>query len=109
MSSSFQQDPIDVDEWKLRELFNSAGILDRVQRGEIVEVVTRSSHPASPVAGEPFCTRSQTVEYYDAEWVFVAMAHRYLRKDRAIGLSGRPDPKKVVVEGQLYRRGRHSR
>lgn len=109
MSSSFQPEPIDVDEWRLRELFNSEGILERVQRGNIVEVVTRSSHPASPVAGEPFCTRSQTVEYYDAEWDFVAMAHRYLRKDGTIGLSGRPDPKKVVVEGQLYRRGRQRR
>ncbi len=77
-----------------------------MQRGELAEVVTRSNHPASPLAGEPFCTQSQIVEYYDAGWEFVAMAHRYLRKDGAIGLSGRPDPKKIVVDGVLYRRGR---
>jgi hypothetical protein len=32
----------------------------------------------------------------------VAGVHQYLRPDGTIGLSGRPDPKEVYIDGVLY-------
>jgi hypothetical protein len=33
----------------------------------------------------------------------IARAHRYLRPDGSLGLSGKPDPKRVILEGTMYR------
>jgi hypothetical protein len=34
--------------------------------------------------------------------VEIARAHQYLRPDDTLGLSGKPDPKRVVDDGVLY-------
>jgi hypothetical protein len=56
-------------------------------------------HPAAPWAAQPVCTRSQMVEYLDADGAGVALVHQYRRRDGSLGASGRPDPKWVVVAG----------
>ena len=77
--------------------------MERTQIGELKAVVERSRHPALPLAKEPFCTESQQVSYYDANGNEVARVHQYKRTDGTLGLSGRPDPKRLLQDGILYR------
>lgn len=92
----------------MRKLFNEK-VLPRVKSGNLSEMVRRDRHPSPPKADEPFCTKSQEISYLDQNNREVARAHRYLRKDGTIGASGKPDPKRVVLEGVMYRlvRRRH--
>lgn len=83
-------------------MFNGDRIIERAASGELTEFVQRSGHPSSPLAGEPYCTKSQEVSYHDSTGLKVAIAHRYLRADGTIGLSGKPDPKFVVHNGVRY-------
>lgn len=83
-------------------LFDGLGIADGLQKGAFYAVVVKDRHPSLPAADEPYCTRSQMVSYRAQGGVELARAHQYLRPDRTIGLSGRPDPKRVLVDGTVY-------
>lgn len=51
--------------------------------------------------GEPMGTRSQFIRYSDkGRWV--VEIHQYLRPDGTLGASGRPDPKRLRLEGIIY-------
>ena len=92
-----------VTEEELRKLFNEK-YLSRIQAGQMQEKVSGDRHPSLPLAGEPFCTQSQEISYIDpSSNQEIARAHRYLRPDGTIGLSGMPDPKRVFADGVLYR------
>lgn len=86
-------------------MFNSNNYWERANRGEFQQCLRRNAHcePAPP--GEPFCTHSQMVSYLDAEGNEVARVHQYRRPDGTLGGSGKPDPKKLIVNGVLYRHG----
>jgi hypothetical protein len=91
------------DEWTLRKMFTEEKILERAEKGEIDVLVKEERHPARPLANEPFCTKSQLLGYYDKPFSeLIATAHRYLRTDGSIGLSGKPDPKSVLHKGRQY-------
>jgi len=78
--------------------------LDDILAGRIHANVSANRHPSLPLANEPFCTFSQEVSYIDpATNEEVARAHQYLRPDGTIGLKGRPDPKRVFLNGIWYR------
>lgn len=85
---------------ELRQRFNEGDYWGRAERGEFRQSVVRNGHPSSAQSGEPYCTRSQIIEYW--EWIgqMIAKVHRYLRPDGTIGGSGLPDPK-VLVEGGI--------
>src|SRR5690349_8141094 len=89
-------------EWTLRNLFREAGYLDQVSAGTLSTRIVYDGHPSAPLANEPFCTRSQMISYLDADGNEVARIHQYLRTDGTIGLSGKPDPKRVFYKGTLY-------
>lgn len=94
-----------VTEWELRKLFND-NYLDLIEAGKLREVVMRGAgrHPSLYAAHEPYCTESQEVLYIDpATGRELARAHRYLRPDGTVGASGLPDPKRVFVNGIIYR------
>lgn len=74
----------------------------RAETGQLMMRVLRDGHPSPPRAGLPFCTRSQIIAYLDAKGDEVGMAHRYLKPDGTLGASGRPDPKRLLVDGVLY-------
>ena len=88
---------------EMRRLFNDGNYWEQAQAGILNSVVERNRHPALPLAHEPFCTRSQQVSYYDSDGNEVARVHQYLRKDGTLGLSGKPDPKRLFQDGVLYR------
>jgi hypothetical protein len=87
---------------ELRKLFNNSGYWEQCQTGQLQVVRRKSKHPASPLAQEPVCTRSQYIVYINEQGEEIAGVHQYLRPDGTIGLSGRPDPKKVLIDGILY-------
>src|SRR5271168_3101803 len=95
--------PVRINEWKMRWLFKRHRFLEKVKSGELTEQTTRDTHPTRTVAAEPFCTRTQEVSYLDSTRNEVARVHQYLRRDGTIGATGRPDPKRLVIRGQLYR------
>jgi hypothetical protein len=75
-----------------------------MQAGEFTAVVEANRHPALPLANEPYCTSSQMVSCRQGSTnLEVARVHQYVRPDGAIGLSGKPDPKRLFENGILYR------
>ena len=92
-----------VSAMALRDMFNRSGLDDQVKSGEVVEILVENNHPSAPVADEPFCTRSQMVEYRKrSSWEALALFHRYLRVDGTIGASGLRDPKALRVGTLVY-------
>ena len=99
--SSNQSDMKWVTPSKLRSIFNDLRLFQMAQAGELTTRIRKESHPNPPPGNEPFCTWSQTVEYLDQAGHLVARVHQYLRPDGSIGGSGLPDPKKLVLDGQI--------
>lgn len=89
----------------MRAIFNEGRYWERVQSGEFRQVV-REQRPAPAEAGQPEATLSQSISYLDHQGAEVARVHQYLRADGSIGASGRPDPKRVLKDGVLYRLAR---
>ena len=89
---------------QLRRMFNEGRYYERLRAGEFVAYLTYDKHPCPEGAGEEYCTRSQLVKYVDLqEGRTVAEVHQYLRKDCAIGASGKPDPKSLIQGRTVYR------
>ncbi|MHB8778879.1 MAG: hypothetical protein ACYC6R_14140 [Anaerolineales bacterium] len=86
----------------IRKLFNETGLFELAKLGNLRTYVKRSSHPTSPPPpGQPLCTWSQIVYYYDMENKPLAIVHQYLRPDGSIGASGLPDPKRLFFEDRI--------
>ena len=84
-------------------MLNEGRYYERVQSGQIAERVAVDFHPSQTAAHEPWCTRSQLVNYVDlALRRTVARVHQYLRMDGRLGASGLPDPKMIYLEGTVY-------
>lgn len=87
----------------LRQLFNENGYWEGA-RGFLYRQAVRWSNCARPekITGEPPCTHSQKVSYYDQQGAKIATVHQYLRCTGEVGASGRPDPKYLLHEGTVY-------
>lgn len=57
----------------------------------------------NPEVGLPAGSQSQLISYQDMNGLEVARAHQYTLPDGSIGASGKPDPKRVLLDGKLYR------
>ena len=58
--------------------------------------VTNPSHLRDPASrGQPLCTLSQVIRYFDNDGHVVVEMHQYLRRDGVLG--GKPDPKRLLV------------
>ena len=84
-------------------MFNEQGLWEKTKSGELTTVTLEDRHPSLTAANEPFCTHSQMVSYRDASDNEVARVHQYLRPDGTIGASGKPDPKRVFIDGTVFR------
>jgi len=92
-----------VEVWELRCRFNRGRYWQRQQAGEFTALVGKSN-PARPAANQPPGTFSQEVYYLDRRTnVEVARVHQYVLSDGSIGASGRPDPKRLHINGVTYR------
>ncbi len=86
----------------MRKIFNEERIWERAKSGEFSAITMKDRHPSLTAANEPYCTRSQIVSYRDSSGNEVAKIHQYLRRDGTIGASGKPDPKRLFLNGTLY-------
>lgn len=93
--------PIAVSANELRVLFEEGKYLERIENGELTAKVLKDG-PARRRSGEPAGTRSQIVGILDSDGLTIAIVHQYRRPDGTLGASGKPDPKKLVVAGQVY-------
>ncbi|MER3485577.1 MAG: hypothetical protein C4345_06035 [Chloroflexota bacterium] len=84
-------------------MFNDGEYWERAKRGELITVLRRNGHPTAPIAGEPYCTRSQILEYWTTDYQKIAIVHQHLRPDGTLGLSGRPEPKILIINGVFFR------
>jgi hypothetical protein len=92
-----------VSQKELRRRFNEGRYWERLQAGELHAFHRRDKHPAPPLSEQPHCTRSQEVSYLDLDDQEVARVHQYLRPNGTLGGSGRPDSKRLLEDGVLYR------
>lgn len=86
----------------MRRLFNENRLWERLQNGELTSTILESRE-APATAGEPADTLSQMLSYRDPDNNELARVHQYLRADNTIGGKGRPDPKRLCIDGVLYR------
>jgi hypothetical protein len=93
---------VEIPRSELRSLFNEEGFWERAQYGDLFQTVEEEGHPSPPLAGEPYCTRSQIIAYRDDQGRQVARVHQYLRPDGSLGLSGTPDPYEVFHDNAIY-------
>jgi len=84
---------------ELQRIFNDARYYERVLANELLASV-ESSRPAPERAGQDPGTLSQMVWYFDG-LERVALVHQYLRPDGSLGASGRPDPKRLLIGGEI--------
>ena len=82
---------------EIRPLFNESGLFERVTRGELGTFL-ESDRLVLPEVGLPEGTRSQMVWYLSLDGQKLALVHQYLLPDGSIGGSGRPDPKRMILD-----------
>jgi len=87
----------------MRRLFNEGSYYRRALGGEFRIITLESRHPCLPQANQPFCTSSQMISIGDSNDDEIARAHQYLRPDRTLGGSGVPDPKRLYLNGMIYK------
>jgi hypothetical protein len=98
MPPSTKPDPVDwVSPETIRRAFNEGRYYERLQTGCLHAYLKRHSHCKRPPPGEPICTHSQILVYYDRHNQPVVVVHQYLRPDQTLGASGQPDPKWLIV------------
>ncbi len=91
-----------MDVWEMRCWFKHGRFIERVQSGELKEIV-RKSKLVKPASRQPKGTKSESVVYVEiATDSQVARIHRYVLPDGSIGASGEPDPKSLVVAGVSF-------
>lgn len=85
----------------IREYFNRNNYYQKALNGELITKIKRSDHPEVPPKGEPVCTHSQIVYYFDQNGRPLAVVHQYLRPDGSLGASGQPDPKRIILSDKI--------
>ena len=83
-------------------MFNEGRYWERALAREFRQDILKDGHPSPPLANEPFCTRSQIIAYVDRYGNQVVIVHQYVRPGGEIGASGRPDPKEILFNLELY-------
>lgn len=99
------KDSADQVEWVsadiIRKIFNDGQYYQKVLDNILTTIIKEDSLLTKLPIGEPPGTRSQMVFYVDHQGKVVALVHQYLRPDGSIGASGKPDPKKLIVEDRI--------
>ena len=99
------KDPIDQVEWVptdiIRKIFNDGQYYQKVLDGTLTKLIKEDTLLKNPPHGEPPGTRSQMVYYLNLQGEVVALVHQYLRPDGNMGASGKPDPKRLILEDRI--------
>ncbi len=85
-------------------MFDEGRFWERTQAGDLTAVLKSQRTPQEvDDATIPKGSVSQEVRYYDQDGNEVARVHQYVKPDGTLGGQGRPDPKRLSVNGVLYR------
>lgn len=82
-------------------MFNKGKYWERVKSGELA-AKGRSNHLTRPEAKQPWCTYTETLAYTEASGIELARIHQYRRQDGSLGGKGKPDPKRIFLNGVIY-------
>jgi len=91
-----------VTSQELCKLFNDGGYLEMVKSGKLTEHVLEHCQ-STLLTQETVSIESQMVSYRDADNNEVARVHQFMRPDGTRAASGKPDPKRLLKDGILYR------
>jgi len=92
-----------ISEESIRHMFNGSQYPSMITERQLMPKFLRNDHLKKPEdKGEPHCTRSQTIRYSDKAGNWVVEVHQYLREDKTIGGSGRPDPKRLRIGNTVF-------
>ena len=83
-------------------MFNDSTIPDQIKSGKLRKKLMREGHPSPVRSGQPHCTYSQILSFWDSQGNKVAVCHQYKRPDGTIGGSGKPDPKRIMVGDTIF-------
>jgi hypothetical protein len=105
ISSSFWSEQEWVSRERILEIFNQCQYYEKVLRGELRQRIwgydNHLKRRQRQRLDEPRCTRSQIVIYYDLQGQPLALVHQYRRRTGELGVSGKPDPKRLFVAGKV--------
>jgi len=92
----------------MRQKFNGSGYWDNVRSGKWTAVVMES-RVSDALPQETVQITSVMLSYRDENNNEMARVHQYERPDKSIAASGLPDPKRIFIDGKLYRleKGKH--
>ena len=82
--------------------FNGGRYGERAQAGEFTQVIM-GSNISTLLTQETVEITSQMVSYRDKDNNEIARVHQFVRPDGSLAASGRPDPKRLLEDGILYR------
>ena len=88
---------------RIRALFNNSQYSEKIKHGLLQKIVLKKTLLQNPnQKGEPEGTYSEVILYQDQGADSFAIVHQYLRPDGRIGASGKPDPKRLKIKGEIY-------
>lgn len=71
--------------------------------GRLTPNYLRNDHLKAPeTKREPYCTCGQMIRYRDSTGQWAVEVFQYLRPDKTIGGSGRPDPKRLRIRNTVF-------
>jgi hypothetical protein len=83
-------------------MFNDGNYWHRALYGDLYQAPVEDDHIQRRRSGQPPCTHSQLMAYFDQQGRQVAIVHQFRRSDGSLGGEGRPDPKELLHDGVLY-------
>lgn len=84
-------------------MFNKSQYPDMIADGRLMSKCLRNDHLKEPeTKREPYCTRGQMIRYLDSTGQWAVEVFQYLRPDKTIGGSGRPDPKRLRIGDTVF-------
>jgi len=88
----------------IRSIFNRSQYPRQIKNGTLLPEYVRNDHMTHPEkVGEPQCTHSQFIRYCNGKGRWLVEVHQYFRsKDKTLGGSGQPDPKRLRVANKIY-------
>jgi len=86
------------------DIFNKSQFPRQIREGVLQQKIIRNDHLDMPEkVGEPYCTYSQFIRYYDSGGTWIVEIHQYYRSATGtIGASGKPEPKRLRAGNIIY-------
>jgi len=82
--------------------FNEGGYWEKVRDGTWTSHVL-ASHRSTLLSHEAVEITSVMLSYRDRDGNEMARVHQFVRPDGSLAASGKPDPKRLIQDGVMYR------